>query len=373
MEHENLKIEIDGAEVDGLYDDLASLEVELDDELAGMFRFTIGLLLNPDGSWTYLDDEPFKIWKKVMVTAGLESDTQQLISGYITHVRPVFGSEQDDCRLEIWGMDASVLLDREDKLKDWPNKKDSDIASEIFSAYGLTPQVTDTEVIHDEQISTIIQRETDIQFLKRLALRNGYECYIDGDTGYFQPPQISATPQPVLAVQFGEDTNVNRFTLEVNAMAPANVAMFQVDRISKEVLDATADSNLQQALGANTPDSYLAAGMQPGLIFIGQTVTSGSPEMSVLCQGLHQQGEWFVTGEGEVAANQYGSVLKPRGTVTIKGIGETYSGVYYVVHVTHSFSADGYVQFFRVKRNALMPLGSEDFSSSGGGLLDGLL
>jgi hypothetical protein len=56
-------------------------------------------------------------------------------------------------------------------------------------------------------------------------------------------------------------------------------------------------------------------------------------------------------------------VLKPRGTVTIKGVGETYSGVYYVAHVTHSFAADGYTQSFRVKRNGLMPTGAEEFSA----------
>jgi len=78
-----------------------------------------------------------------------------------------------------------------------------------------------------------------------------------------------------------------------------------------------------------------------------------------------------VTGEGEVAANQYGSILMPRGTVTIKGIGENHSGVYYVTHVTHRFTEDGYTQFFRVKRNALKPTGTEDFGT-GGGLLAGL-
>jgi phage protein D len=373
MEHDNLQIEIDGAEIDTLYADLVSLQVELDDDLAGMFRLTLGLMAKPDGSWPYLDDDRFALWKKVVVTAGVEDDAQQLISGYVTHIRPAFGLNPEDCFLEIWGMDASVLMDREDKLKDWPNMKDSDIASQILSTYGLTPQVTDTEVIHDEQVSTVIQRETDIQFLRRLALRNGYECYVDGDTGYFQPRQVSATPQPVLSVQFGAESNVNSFSLEVDAMTPTNVSMFQVDRINKEVLDATADSSQDQALGANTPDSYLGTGMQPALVYVGQTVTTGKPEMTALCQGLYERGEWFVTGEGEVAANQYGSVLKPRGTVTIKGIGETYSGVYYVSHVTHSFTADGYTQYFRVKRNALMPTGAEVFSAASGGLLGGLL
>ncbi len=373
MQHDNLRIEIDDAEAEDLYNDLVSLEVELDDELAGMFRLTAALLLRSDGSWTHLDDDRFTLWKRVVVTAGLESDSRQLLTGYITHIRPDFGAGLDQCQLEIWGMDASVLMDREDKLKDWPNKKDSDIAAETFQAYGLTPQVTDTDVIHDEEISTIIQRETDIQFLKRLALRNGYECYVDGDTGYFQPPRVADTPQPVLAVQFGDETNVNRFTLEVNALASADVAMFQVDRANKEILDATSQVGRRPALGARPSASYLQSGIAAGLVYVGQAVTTGSSEMAALCQGLYDQGEWFVTGAGEVAANQYGNILKPRGTVTIKGIGETHSGTYYVTHVTHVFTADGYRQVFRVKRNALMPIGSEDFSAEGGGLPGGLV
>jgi hypothetical protein len=86
---------------------------------------------------------------------------------------------------------------------------------------------------------------------------------------------------------------------------------------------------------------------------------------------VHDGGEWFVTGEGEVAANYYGTILMPHNTVTIKGIGETYSGIYYVTRVTHVFGTDGYTQTFTVKRNALNPLGTEKFSDVGG-LLAGL-
>jgi phage protein D len=372
MQHENLKIEIDGSEIQELYNDLTSLEVELDDELAGMFRMNVALLLQADGTWTYLDDDRVAIWKQVVITAGLDDNTEQLISGYITHIRPEFGAGLNQCSLEVWGMDASVLLDREDKLKDWPSRKDSDIAAEIFGAYALTAQVEDTGVIHDEQVSTIIQRETDIQFLKRLALRNGFECYVDGTTGYFQPPRLDSDPQPALSVHFGDETNVNRFHLEVNALATANVTMFQIDRDTKEVLDANSTPGNQKALGARAADSFLGPGMTPGVVCIGNTVTTGSSEMTALCQGLYDEGEWFITGEGEVAANQYGNILKPRGPVAIKGIGETYSGIYYVTHVNHVFSPDGYIQHFRVKRNGLKPTGSENFSANGAGLLGGL-
>ncbi|MFI2508904.1 phage late control D family protein [Streptomyces sp. NPDC018972] len=372
MKHDHLRIEIDGSEVEELYADLVGLEVELDDELAGMFRIDVALLLGTDGTWPYLDDERFTLWHRVDVTAGLEDDPTRLISGYITHLRPRLGSRLDQCRLEIWGMDASVLMDRVDRLKDWPNKKDSDIAAEVFETYGLTPDVTDTEVVHDEVVSTIIQRETDIQLLRRLALRNGFECFVDGDRGCFRPPPTDGGTQPVLAVHFGDETNVDHLHLEANALTPVDVAMTQLDRMSGEVLEARAEGGRRPVLGAEPAASLKAPGDEAGLLCVARAVTTGAAEMSALCQGLRDRSEWFVTAEGDVDANAYGTVLMPRATVLVKGAGEAYSGVYYVTHVTHRFTADGYTQSFRAKRNALGPKGDEDFSGEGAGLLAGL-
>jgi hypothetical protein len=92
--------------------------------------------------------------------------------------------------------------------------------------------------------------------------------------------------------------------------------------------------------------------------------TTGKTEMDTLCQELYHQAEWFISAEGEIDGNHYAHVLKPHGTVTIKGIGEAYSGVYYVTHVTHTFRTKGYTQFFRAKRNALRPTGAEDFAGT---------
>jgi phage protein D len=372
MKHDQLRITFDGTEIAELYTDLLGLEVELDDELAGMFRISVALLLGTDGTWPYLDDARFAVWRRVTVTAGLEDDSRDLISGYITHLRPHFGARLDQCRLDIWGMDASVLMDRTDRLKDWPNKKDSDIAAEVFATYGLTPQIVDTDIVHDERVSTIIQRETDIQLLRRLALRNGYECFVDGDKGYFRPPVTSGTAQPVLAVQFGDETNVDQFQLEVNALTPAEVTMAQIDHDSGEILRAEVHSGRQSALGADRAAALKAPQGKAGLLCVARTPATGAPEMSAICQGMYDRGEWFVTAEGDIAANEYGTILRPRGTVLIKGIGETYSGRYYVTHVTHRFTEGGYTQHFRAKRNALRPRGDEDFSGAGGDALAAL-
>jgi hypothetical protein len=370
--HDSLRLEIGGSEIQELYPDLVGVEVELDEELAGMCRLRLALELGSDGRWSHLDDERLVPWQTVEVTAGVEEATEQLFVGYLTHLRPDFTACLEECSLEIWAMDASVLLDRDDVLKDWPNKKDSDIAQETFAAYGLDFEVVDTSVIHDEEISTIIQRETDMRFLQRLAARNGYECYVQGRRGYFGPPAVSSSRQPVLAVEFGEQSNVTRLALEVNAVAPAAVAMAQVDRMTKEILDSAAESPAQTALGRTSPAGFLTGDIPPGRVQLGQVVTTGSPEMTGLCQSLHDAGEWFVTGEGEIDSHRYGAVLTPRSTVVIKGIGETYSGTYYVTRVTHIFTPTGYTQIFGVKRNALQPDGSEDFAG-GDSLLGGVL
>jgi hypothetical protein len=166
----------------------------------------------------------------------------------------------------------------------------------------------------------------------------------------------------VLAVHFGDDTNVNEFSLEANALAPTNVTMFQVDRTNKTLLEETASEGQQKALGAVRAAALRPFAITPGRVYVSMNAATGKMEMDTLCQELFHQAEWFVTAEGEIDGNRYNHVLKPHGTVTIKGVGETYSGVYYVTHVTHNFTPKGYTQFFRAKRNALMPTGAEDFT-----------
>lgn len=358
-------MKFDGDEIESVYTDLVSLEVELDDELASMFRLRVHIV-QASGEWSNLDEERLRIWTPISIAAGFEDNNEELMTGYITHMKPFFGQNPEDAYLDIWGMDASVLMDRVEVLKDWPNKKDSDIATEIFQQYGLSPDVEDTSFVHDEVQSTIIQRETDMQFLKRLALRNGFECYVQGATGYFKSPAVDEESQPVLAVHYGEETNLHGFSVNVNGLTPASIGMHQIDRMNKEVLNAEVDDADLAALGSMGASDFMAAGMEPGKMFIGSNGAVASEEMESMCRGLYRQAQWFVNAQGEVNANHYEHILMPRKPVTIKGAGETYSGLYYVNHVTHVFTSEGYIQRLKARRNALMTTGDEDFSGSGG-------
>ncbi|MGH3774149.1 MAG: phage late control D family protein [Pseudonocardiaceae bacterium] len=367
-------MEIDEKQADYLYPDVIRVEVELDEELAAMFRIELSMQLEPDGTWRHLDDKRLTPWRHISIHVGFEDGTEPLMSGYVTHVHSTFDRDLARCRLELWGMDGSALMDREERLRAWPDKKDSDIAKEILSGHGFTPEVQDTAVIHNASVSTIVQRETDMQFLRRLALRNGFECFVDGKLAYFRaPPAAEAAKdvQPLLAVHFGAETNVGWFTAQIDARSPSEIGMFQLHRTDKQVVKSLAEASLQPALGTVQAASLLPKGLPRARAYVGMNATTGATEMDSLCQSLFHRAEWFVTGEGLIDGNSYGSVLRPRRPVTIKGVGETHSGVYYVTHVTHTIDTGGYTQRFQVKRNGLKPKGDEDFSGVDG-LLGGL-
>lgn len=355
MATERIRIELGGAELTDLYPDLLQVEVELDEELPGMFRIRLPLTQQA-GRWTLLDDARFGIWNRASIAVGFGGDVRTVLTGRVTHVRPSFALEPEQPDLEIWGLDESVTLDRTDRLRDWPNRRDSDIATEILTGHGLAAEVQDTPVVHDQAVSTVIQRESDWRFLQRLAARNGFRCWITAGTGHFARCDVAAEPQAVLAVRFGGETTVARMAFEIDGTAPAAVSLSQLDRVERQILSFTADDGDQRLLGARRSSA------DPAAVVLARTVTTGRREMEAVCRSVADEQAWFVTGDGEIAANATGIVLEPRRPVVLKGVGELLSGSWLVSHVTHVLSRQGYVQRFRVKRNGLGLLGSESFS-----------
>lgn len=353
-----------------LFPPLLEMVVEDDHRMATVFRIKVSIGQQDEGHWTFLDDDRIKPWNKVTISANTGDQDQKVITGYITHLKPHFESDENNSFLEICGMDPTSLMSIEEKIRDWPNKTDSDIAREIFSDYDLTPQVDETEITHDDTVSTIIQRETDIQFLKRLARRNGFECFAKDTTGYFRKPVLTDPPQPVLAVHFGSETNVVSFEGRINALRPTAVEMHQIDTVGKQLQDATVDSGSLRQLGRDGATSLTAPGSSSARLFVRQAIATGEPEMKNLAQAVFDEAAWLIQVNGEIDAATYGSVLQTKQLVPIKGVGELFSGLYYVTNVKHVFTMDRYTQQFMARRNAMAPT-SSDFG--GGGSLLGAL
>jgi Phage tail baseplate hub (GPD) len=355
-----------------MFADLLELEVEEDHRLASVFRIKLSMQCGDDGLWAYLDDERAKLWNKVVVSVALDDEEQDLIEGYITQLRPHHEADESHSYLEILGMDATCLMSLEEKIKDWPGKSDGDIAREIFQSYGLLSEVDETGVVRDVAQMTIIQRETDIQFLRRLARRNGFECFAKGGVGYFRRPVLTDPPLPVLAAHFGDETNLISFDARADSLRPVKATMHRLDPVAKEQQEATVELPGQQQLGLEGALSLSPPGGVTPRIYVRQAVASSLVEMQNLSLALVDESAWFVEARGELDSSLYGAVLEARKLVPVKGVGEAFSGVYYLTNVRHLFSEDRYTQQFAARRNALAPAGPQDFAGDDS-LLGGLI
>jgi phage protein D len=368
-------IAVDGEEALDFLASLVEMEVEEDHRAAATARVKLCIRLE-GGGWRLLDDDRLRPWTPLTVSVLIDNEETDLFDGLITQVSPAFATDENACSIEIVAMDQTALMSVEEKLKNWPDgETDGSIASQVFGEYGLTPEVDDTEPTHDEAVATVVQRETDIRFLKRLARRNGFECFVKNGRGYFRRPLADDRPLPTLAAHFGADTNLMSFDARLNGLRPTAVFMHDIDLVAKEVLEASAEAGesaggLAQlgrdaAIGAAAP-----AGATPKT-FVKHAPTTGAAEMRQLCRALYDEAEWLIEGHGEVDTVAYGSVLEARRVVPIKGVGELFSGLYYVTSVKHVFSSvSSYTQKFTVRRNAMFAR-ETDFAA--GGLLAGLL
>ena len=332
-----------------------ALEVEDHADLADMLRLRVAVGVAHGGEhWNVLDDALFTRLANVRVAAKVGSGSSEpLIDAYVVDLRSVLSAEPGRSVLEVVAMDATVLLSLEEKVRDWPDQADSAIATSIFNDHGLTPQVRDSQPVRRQDDVKTIQRGTDIQFLRKLAERNGYEVYVEvalggGTDGHFHPPQLDEQPQAVLNVNLGSATNVDDFTARYDMLgaATAQAKGLQIGDQSDQAADV--QSTQQTVLGgaAATPSE------RPRRVLLSGTGLADAGELQTLAQAVVDRTAFSVTAEGVVRGAAYGGLLKAKRPVLVRGAGREFSGTFYVERVQHMFDGDGHAQRFRLRRNA---------------------
>jgi len=347
---------------------LQSIEVEDSADLASMLRLRVAIGVEPDGGeWRLIGDDLFQRLTNLRLSVTAAGEEQPLIDAYVIETAVELANDPGASVLEVVAMDSSVRLDLEEKNRPWPNASDGDIAEAIFGEHGLTPDVESTEPSRQENDVLSIQRATDMQFLRQLADRNGFECYVmvNPDTGasegHFHPPRLDAPPQGTLSVRMGADSNVNAFTARYDMLAAASARAFGIAAADQSDQEAEIDSASLTALGTETPHG----GSDPRVVLLSRTGLSETGELQTLAQAVVDRSAWAVRATGELNTAAYGGVLRARRPVNVRGAGQVLSGTYYVEKVLHNITGEGYVQRFALRRNALGLSGDERFEDDG--------
>lgn len=348
-----------------LIDAIRTVEVEDHAKLADVARLRVATAIADRGaSWSVLD-EPIcdrLANVKIAVRLGGESETP-LIDGYVIDVKAGLSANPAGSTIEIVVMDATVLMDLEEKVKAWPDQADSAIATSIFGDYSFDTDVTSTQLVRQANDVTVMQRETDIRFLHRLAERNGFECYVDvGDrgqtVGHFHPPTLQESAQAVLSVNMGTETNLDDFSLRYDMLAATQASASGID-----VQDASAQpAQTQSASLHDQGDSSTVAAAHPRVRLLTPRGLSRTDELQTLTQAAVDRSAFAITAEGLVNAAVLGQALRAKKPVLVRGAGRRFSGQFYVERVLHRFDANGYQQRVTLKRNAAGVLRQDNFT-----------
>ena len=347
-----------------MLDAIQELEVEDHADLADIARLKLTVAIaGAQQGWTVLDDPICDRLAnlRVGVRLGGEAATP-LIDGYVIDVRTTLSAEPGRSIVEIVAMDATALMDLEEKVKAWPDQSDSAIAQSIFDDYGFDADVQSSDPVRQQDEVTTMQRGTDIRFLQMLAKRNGCECYVevgeDGrTTGHFHPPRLEQTPQAVLSVNLGTETNVDDFKARYDMLAATTASVTGLDVSDASNQDAQAPETSQRTLGAKSS----VGGDRPRVRLLSGTGLSKAGELQTLAQAVVDRSAYAITAEGKVNSAVLTQVLRAKQPLNVRGAGAQFSGQYYVQRVLHRFTGASYEQRVTLKRNAAGLTRQENF------------
>jgi hypothetical protein len=361
---------------------LQKIEVETSTELASVFRLRFGIAQTGFGDWDLLmpqyEDLFFRPMTPVQIRVKIGIDIPRaIINGYVTNQRVLYDDEGGASTMEITGMDATMLMNLQEKVIPWPMPDDGAIAAAVFGQYGIVPIVSPSLPFNLDPTDMTVQRGTDIRFLRRLAQRNGFECFVQPqpqtgtDTGYFGPPMnIPGSQQAVLNVKMGPQTNVTEFKVRYDMVKPTMAVAAGVDVMTRTQTMAAsiAPSVTPPPTGGPYPwggpmglqDATLRAvggTHPPPMVLPAQTGQMAPPGLAIVNQAIANRSSWAVVAEGMAGADA--GVLSAGGIVNIRGAGLAFNGAYYVTRVAHTIDCGAYSQKFEARRNAIDMTGTE--------------
>lgn len=254
--------------------------------------------------------------------------------------------------MEVSGSDTSIIMDRETKSLVWEDVTDSDVVSSILGDYGYTPDVQSTSSGHYVDKHALVQRETDLGLVRRLARRSGFLFWITCDesgseTAHFKHPPVDGSAEAELVINL-ETPNLESVDIEWDVERPTSIEGKQLDLNAKTEMEISLDQSPLTALGqsglgditGDTRSVHLSA------------PADDDGDMTARGKGALIEANWFIRAFCQIDLDTLGKPVRPHTIVELKGAGTRHSGKYYVAAVRHTIDASEHQMDLELTRNA---------------------
>jgi len=333
-----------------LFLEITSVQVDNTLKGADRFTFTVNSAFNFENREFQLTrqfpliSDLFAFGNAVEISLGYQDNDKLplMLRGKITAVQtsfPASGLPQ----INVSGYDLSYCMTKGKKSRNWTNKTDSFVVSQIAREYGLEPDVEDTKVEHPK---TEESQESDSQFLEKLAERNGYELYVFDKTLSFKPP--ANKEKAVVSLEWG--AGLLSFSPEINIaeqISKVEVRGWDIKTKKEIVGTATTGDEPGRDPGKRSGGEILKQVCRDqGELKIRAPVFSQQEAKRRAESILKKRSELFVQGSGESIGLPE---IRANTNIELKGLGTPFDKTYYVEQSTHTINTSGYRTTFKVK------------------------
>ncbi len=349
-----------------LVEEIDSVEVTQSDDGTSGFQivFRLGRAGNKDvADYRMIKNPLLQVFNRVILIVTVGAKAQVLMDGIITNQQFSPSLRPGDSTFTITGEDISIMMDLEEKSESYIAQDEATIARVIiakYAKYGLKPNVINPPLkdrpTRNNWIPLKPPNKTDFKYLQMIGERYGFVFYVTPgpvaltNTAYWGPPKQDSRPQNPLTVNMGSFSNVESINLQNNGLSAIEVEGKVQDRKTNKIQKVSKSRSERRRLASKPALSSQSARRSKQFRHTG----ANTAEANAYAQGLVDSSvDDVVTITGTIDIVRYGTPLVLRRLVILRGVGNTYDGLYYVKNVTHKLRQGSYKQDFTLTREGL--------------------
>ncbi len=332
----------------------AATAVQVTETLGQPTYFSLEYSLDTsDGDFPLLTEGVFDPGSELSVIVSSADANECIAKGPVFGQQIHFSHGGSGSSLNVQGADSMIKLDRENKAVAWADLTDSSAVSAILSQAGLTPDVETTQAGHFELKHTLVQRETDLSFIRRLARRNGFHFWITCDefgieTAHFKRPALDGQATCDLVINLPDPkTNVTALDISWDVERPTATDSTELDLNSKSDLSGAIQSSPLTPLGGV---ALSAIATEPRIAHVFAPVDD-SGDLQARSEGTIIEASFFLRATGSTTLSSLGKVLRAHTLVNLRGAGSRHSGLWFCSSVKHVIDASEHRMDFELIRN----------------------
>jgi hypothetical protein len=301
---------------------------------------------------------------RAIIVVTLNGAANVLMDGFITRQELSVSNELGQSTLTITGEDLSVAMGAIEFNIPYPAMPmfaRVDLILAKYAMFGIVPMAI-PELIPDVASPTsqwATSEGTDLAYVEALAKKAGYVFYVEPtpvvgtNIAYWGPDVRVGVPQPALTANMESQTNVESLSFTNDGMSRVQPYVLVQEPITKIPLPIPIPdiSPLRPPLAAKPA---IALRVQQ----LKNTAKLTPFQAALRALATAAESADAIVGSGRLDVLRYGSILKARGLVGVRGAGVAYDGLYYVKSVTHNIKQGEYKQSFSLTRSGTVSITS---------------